>query len=267
MKEKLLDNTPIHYWINDNKSKEAIMFLHPGFANHTCFDLQFEHFKDNYKVIAMDILGHGKSIGKGSLVDTSEFIKEIMIKENINKLNLVGVSLGSVLIQDFANKYPNKVASLCSIGGYDINNFDSSLEKENRSEQIKMMLKAVFSIKAFAEHNKKVSAYTKEAQDRLYEMSLEFRKSSLKVLPAIGRMVNKFQTEKREYPLLIGVGEYDIDMAMKVAKMWSETEPNSKFVIFKNAGHVVNMDIPNEFNSILEDFLKTEGINDTVSSY
>lgn len=60
VQEKLLANTPIHYWINDNKSKEAIMFMHPAFANHTSFDLQYEHVKDNYKVIAMDLLGHGK---------------------------------------------------------------------------------------------------------------------------------------------------------------------------------------------------------------
>ncbi|MCG7344810.1 alpha/beta hydrolase [Sporosarcina sp. ACRSL] len=256
MKEKLLDNTPIHYWINDNKSKETIMFIHPAFANHTCFDFQFEHFKDNYKVIAMDLLGHGKSIGKGTIVDTSEFIKEIMIKENINKINLVGVSIGALLIQDFANKYPNKVASLCCIGGYDINNFDSSIQKENRRKQMKMMLKAVFSIKAFAKDNKKISAYTKEAQDRFYEMNLEFRKSSFKQLASLNGIVNKFQIEKREYPLMIGVGEYDIDLAIKVAKMWRETEPNCKFVIFNNAGHIVNMDVPNEFNSTLEDFLR-----------
>ena len=258
MKEKLLDNSPIHYWVNDNKSNETIMFIHPAFANHTCFDLQFEHFKDNYKVIAMDLLGHGKSVGKGSIVDTSEFIKEIMLKENINKINLVGVSIGAVLIQDFANKYPDKVASLCCIGGYDINNFDSSIQKENSREQMKMMLKAVFSIKAFAKANKKISAYTKEAQDRFYEMNLEFRKSSFKHFASLKGIVNKFQIEEREYPLMIGVGEYDNNMAMKAAKMWSETEPNCKFVIFNNAGHIVNMDIPNEFNNTLEDFLQNK---------
>lgn len=118
-----------------------------------------------------------------------------------------------------------------------------------------MMLKVVFSIKAFAKDNKKISAYTKEAQDRFYEMNLEFRKSSFKHLASLNGIVNKFQIEKREYPLMIGVGEYDNNMAMKSAEMWSEREPNCKFVIFNNAGHIVNMDIPNEFNNTLEDFL------------
>lgn len=37
--------------------------------------------------------------------------------------------IGAILIQDFANKFPDKVASLCCIGGYDINNFDPALQK------------------------------------------------------------------------------------------------------------------------------------------
>jgi 3-oxoadipate enol-lactonase len=89
-------------------------------------------------------------------------------------------------------------------------------------------------------------------------MVLEFRKSSLKQLASLKGVVNKFHIEKREYPLMIGVGEYDHNMAMKAAKMWSETDPNCKFVIFKDAGHIVNMDVPNEFNKTLEDFLQNE---------
>ncbi|WP_346938438.1 alpha/beta hydrolase [uncultured Clostridium sp.] len=163
-----------------------------------------------------------------------------------------------ILLQDFANKYPSKVASLCCIGGYDINNFDTSLQKENSKEQMKMMFKAIFSIKAFANDNKKISAYTKEAQEKFYQMNIEFKKSSFKYLASLGSLVNKVKTQKRKYPLIIGVGEYDNNMAIRVSKMWAETEPNSKFVIFKNAGHIVNMDIPNEFNNILESFFKKQ---------
>jgi 3-oxoadipate enol-lactonase len=257
MIENILDNTPIHYWISDNNKKEGLIFVHPAFANHTCFDSQFEHFYDDYRVIAIDLIGHGKSIGKGAITDTSKYINQIMLKEKISKINLVGVSIGAILIQDFANKYPSKVASLCCIGGYDINNFDSSLQKENSKEQIKMMLKAIFSIKAFAIDNKKISAYTKIAQERFYQMNIEFRKSSFRYLASLGSLVNKAKKQRIEYPLLIGVGEYDNDIAIKASKLWVETEPNSKFVIFKNAGHIVNMDIPNEFNDILESFLKT----------
>ncbi|WP_346938439.1 alpha/beta hydrolase [uncultured Clostridium sp.] len=67
MIEKILDNTPIHYWISDNNKEEGIIFVHPAFANHTSFNLQFEHFKDDFKVIAIDLIGNGKSFGKGNI--------------------------------------------------------------------------------------------------------------------------------------------------------------------------------------------------------
>ncbi len=255
MTEKILENTPIHYWLNDTKTGSAIIFIHPAFANHTCFDSQLNYFKD-YKVITMDLIGHGKSLGKGTIENTAEYIKQIMESEKIDKINLVGVSIGAVLVQDFANKYSDMVSSLTCIGGYDINNFDKQLQSGNTKHQMKMMLKAMFSIKAFAKDNKKISAHTKEAQEKFYQMNLQFKKSSFKYLSSLGKLVNKYQTKKRNYPLLIGVGEYDNDMAKKASIMWHELEPESKYIEFSGAGHIVNMDTPEQFNEILKEVIR-----------
>lgn len=127
MLEKIIENKSIHYWTNNNKIKETILFLHPAFANHMCFEHQFKYFNEEYNIIALDLVGHGKSTGSTSIIETSTAIKKILDLENIEKVNLVGVSIGAILIQDFANKYPDLVASLCCIGGYDINNFDYSI--------------------------------------------------------------------------------------------------------------------------------------------
>ncbi len=255
MNEKILENASVHYWINDTKSESAIIFLHPAFADHTCFDEQLDYFKD-YRVITIDLLGHGKSLGKGTIEDTAQYIKQIMESERIDKINLVGVSLGAVFVQDFANKYPDKVSSLTCIGGYDINNFDENLQKDNSKQQMKMMMKAAFSIKAFAKDNKKISAYTKEAQEKFYQMNLKFKKSSFRYLASLGKLVNKCQTQKRAYPLLIGVGEYDNAMAKQASAMWHKSEPNSEYAIFHGAGHIVNMDTPQEFNKTLKKVIR-----------
>lgn len=255
MIEKILENTPIHYWINDTKIGSAILFVHPAFANHTCFDTQLDYFKD-YRVITIDLIGHGKSIGKGTIADTATYIKQMMEIEKIDKINLVGISIGAVLVQDFANKYPNMISSLTCIGGYDINNFDAYLQKGNTNHQMKMMVKAMFSIKAFAEDNKKISAHTKEAQEKFYQMNLEFKRSSFRYLASLGKLINKYQTQKRNYPLLIGVGQYDNDMIKKASSMWHEREPESEYVEFSGAGHIVNMDTPEQFNKVLEKVIR-----------
>ena len=221
------------------------------------FKTQFEYFQNKYNILAIDIIGHGQStdIRKGDVMDKmSKWIFDILKAENIKKIHIVGVSLGAVLAQDFANHYPNSVSSLACFGGYDINNFDMKMQKENDAKQMLMMLKAVFSIKWFAKANKKVSAYTSQAQDNFFDMNILFQKKSFVFLATLNSMVNKHKTGKRNYPLLIGCGNFDIPMELEAIKQWKISEPNCRVVIFENAGHCVNMDVPQEFNETMEDF-------------
>ena len=258
MIEKHLSGTPIHYWIKEKKSAESILFVHAAFADHTSFDEQIEFFAKDYQVITLDLIGHGKSIKtqKGDNISkTADYICKLLEIEAISKIHLVGISIGAVLIQDFANKFPDKVASLCCIGGYDINNFDPALQKENSGEQVKMMLKAIISIKWFAKSNKLISAFTTEAQEKFYQMNTRFKKRSFMYLAELSELVNKSKTTYRNYPVMIGYGKYDIPMVIKVANIWHESEPESKMVVFENAGHLVNMDTPQEFNQSLIRFL------------
>ncbi|WP_278286242.1 alpha/beta fold hydrolase [Eubacterium barkeri] len=217
-----------------------------------------ESFSKYFTVITVDLIGHGRSLQttKGNSIDkTAEYLKEILSEEGIYKAHLVGVSIGAVLVQDFANKYPDMVISLSCFGGYDINNFDSTLQKENSKAQGLMMLKAMFSVKWFAESNKLISAYTKEAQEAFYQMNIRFPKRSFMYLAGLNKLVNKRQTGIRCYPLMIGCGDKDIPMELTAIEMWHKEEPDSKVVIFKDAGHLVNMDVPDTFNEIVLDFM------------
>ena len=257
MNQFKIDNSPITYYISGRARDEWVLFLHAAFVNHKMFQTQIEYFRNKYNVLAVDIIGHGKSINtkKGDSIDKmSAWIYDIMKAEKIEKIHIVGVSLGAVLAQDFANHYPDMVTSLACFGGYDINNFDMKMQKENSASQMLMMLKALFSIKWFARSNKKISAFTLQAQNDFYDMNVRFPKKSFMYLSSLNRMVNVYQTEQRAYPLLIGCGEFDIPMELEAVKIWKEREPQCKVVIFENAGHCVNMDTPQIFDDTLEAF-------------
>ena len=264
MRQFQLDSSPIVYYISGNKHKEWILFLHAAFVNHKMFQSQFAYFESQYNILAVDIIGHGKSTEtkKGDSIEKmSVWISDILKAEKIEKVHIVGVSLGAVLAQDFANKYPKAVNSLACFGGYDINHFDASMQKENSASQMFMMFKALFSIKWFAKANKKISAYTQKAQNEFYDMNIQFPKKSFMYLASLGCMVNVHQSESRAYPLLIGCGEFDIPMELKAVEMWKSTEPQAKVVIFQNAGHCVNMDVPRRFCEVMEEFWENGTIN------
>lgn len=257
MKQHRLNNSPITYYISENGNIEWLLFLHAAFVNHNMFKSQTEYLRDKFNILTVDIIGHGNSTDtqKGDSIDKmSMWINEILKKENIEKIHIVGVSLGAILAQDFANRFPGAVQSLACFGGYDINNFDKTLQKKNGAAQMLMMLKAVFSIKWFAKSNKKISAYTLRAQQEFYDMNIKFRKRSFMYLASLNGMVNVHQTPQRNYPVLIGCGEYDDPMAIKAVRQWKEHEPDCQTIIFENAGHCVNLDVPETFNMALEKF-------------
>ena len=257
MKTLYLENSPIAYYIDDTANNDWVVFLHAAFVDHRMFEKQFSYFSGKYNLLAVDIIGHGNSI-KAHKGDTAEkmsyWIDQIFLKHNISAAHFVGVSLGSVFIQDFANRYEDKVLSLSCFGGYDINNFDLKKQKSNSKEQMKMVLKALISIKWFAKANKKISAYTTEAQEEFYKLNLGFKKSSFMYMAGLQKLVNKFPKKQRQYKLLVGCGEHDIPMEIEIVNEWAASE-NCDKVIMQGAGHCVNMDKPNEFNACLENFL------------
>ncbi len=257
MKQYKLENSPIVYYVSGTEHTEWALFLHAAFVDHNMFRTQIAYFQDRYNVLTLDVIGHGNSTGaqKGDSIERmSEWISGILKKENIDKVHLVGISLGAVLAQDFANRFPKAVRSLACFGGYDINNFDAKMQKENSAAQMLMMLKAVFSIKWFAESNKKISAYTEQAQKEFYEMNIAFPKKSFRYLASLNKMVNVRQAAPRAYPLLIGCGQHDIPAELSAVETWKDNEPDCKAVIFPGAGHCVNMDVPRQFNKTLEEF-------------
>ena len=272
MKPIKLANSPITYFISRTGQAEWILFIHAAFVNHNMFKTQFEYFENTYNILAIDIIGHGQSTDtqKGDTIDQmTNWVFDILKAENIDKIHIVGVSLGAVLAQDFANHHPNKVSSLACFGGYDINHFNPKMKNENSAKQKRMILKALFSVKWFAEANKKISAYTSQAQNEFYAMNIRFPKKSFLFLATLNNMVNKYQTGQRNYPLLIGCGKFDIPMELEAVKAWKDSEPDCIVVLFENAGHCVNMDVPQEFNKTMEKFWRGAGQfpNHTLSSH
>ena len=95
---------------------------------------------------------------------------------------------------------------------------------------------------------------TRENVINFYNLNINFKKKSFMYLAELHKMVNKFQVQQRTYPLLIGCGEHDIPMELKLIEMWKKREPYCRSVIFEEAGHCVNMDVPLAFNHVMEKF-------------
>ena len=135
-----MNDYEINYFVSGKENNDLIVFLHPAFADHRCFDKQIEYFSQDYRVITIDMLGHGLSKvekTKDKIDFTINHIDNILNIEGYNKAHLVGVSMGTLIAQYYALHYPDKVQSMTILGGYDINANNKELAKAQRSENIK----------------------------------------------------------------------------------------------------------------------------------
>jgi 3-oxoadipate enol-lactonase len=247
----------VHYYVAGPPDGELIVFLHPAFGDHHAFDRQIDAFADRYRVLALDMVGHGRSQvrkGRVTIDATLEHVTEMMALENQDACHLVGVSMGSLIAQALAARYPEKVKTLTVVGSYDIFGDRSKIERANLSVMLKVIFWLLVSKKRFRQISASFVAIQPEAQALFDRGAAAVRRRSLLVLPGMNNLMPK-EEKSVFHPLLIVVGDQELELAAKMAAAWHESDPASQFHVIPNAGHCANMDNPNVFNAILLDFL------------
>lgn len=114
------DGNKIRYYdIGNKKAKNALVFVH-------CWTCNVEFWKDNYgafpdyRVIAMDLPGHGES-DKPKIDYSMEYfaksVDAVMKKAGVKKAVLAGHSMGTPIARKFYELYPNKTLGLIVVDG------------------------------------------------------------------------------------------------------------------------------------------------------
>lgn len=114
---------------------EAIVFLH-GFPSFwLSFVRQVDHFRNHYRVIAVDGLGAGKSDAPGrseayKLEAMSAHLEALITHLGEEKVHLVGHDWGAALAIGFAQEYPDRVLSVTAISAPSLNATLHALEAD-----------------------------------------------------------------------------------------------------------------------------------------
>lgn len=254
------EHSEIHYYVSGAEHETTILFLHPAFSDHRAFDQQIDYFSNEYKVITIDLIAHGLSRAKTSeeKIDASpEHIAEILKREGVDSVHIMGVSVGALIAQYFALKYPEKVTSLTALGGYDINRESPEVAKAQRASNFGLIVRALFSMKSFGKKASKVTCSTERGQALFYETTNRFRRKAFMSMQGLAHVVKDRKVVQAPYPVLIAVGEHDVELAKNMAKEWHSKCENSRYHSFNDAGHCAQIDQPAEFNKVLEEFIQS----------
>ena len=106
-----------NYNVESSGQGVPLMLLHGFTGDRTIWDEVREHFEQNYRVIAIDILGHGQSDKPDDVsAYTMERIAEDMIRLidalEVEKVHLLGYSMGGRLALYLATQFPERFYSL-----------------------------------------------------------------------------------------------------------------------------------------------------------
>lgn len=253
-----IDGCEIHYYQSGKQNQKSIVFLHAAFSDHRMFDQQIDYFSKDYRVITIDLIGHGLSkVNKSNnKIDASpEHIFQILELEKIDKTNLVSVSIGSLVAQYFALKYPAKIQSLTALGGYDINKVNPEVQKGQRGVNINLIVRAIFSMKAFRKKGAQLTCSSEVGQTLFYKTTSHYERRSFPIMQGLQNIIKNRKNVEINYPTLIMTGELEMELAKKIGQSWHLELDNSEYYMVKNAGHCANIDEPLIFNQKVKEFI------------
>lgn len=261
LQEKQLEKETysLHYYTAGDPSKEAIIFLHPAYGDHTCFHHQFNVFAEDYHVISLDMPGHGKSQVRGGNVGidaTVGLVAEILAAEGHAGAHLVGVSLGSLMAQAVAHKFPQLVKSVTICGGYSIFGDSSAITKAQKREIVKAFFLILFNMDGFRRYVIKNTNVVETEREVYYKAMQKFTRRSLPVMSGMSKILDK-TSQTLPQRLLILAGEHDLSILLSHAKAWQKRQTNAQLQVIPNAGHCANMDNPAEVNRVVREFLSS----------
>lgn len=249
----------IHYYVSGKENADLIVFLHPAFSDHRAFAQQIDYFSKRYRVITIDLIGHGLSKAnksKDKIDSSSKHIERILEIEGFDKGHLVGVSMGSLIAQYFAFNHPDKIKSLTALGGFDINKENKEVEKAQRTSNMSLIFRAILSMNSFRKKVSEITCKTEKGQALFYGTASLYERKSFMVMQGLQNVIKERDYIDPQYPTLILTAEFDIELVKKVAKEWHAEIDNSEYFMIKNAGHCANIDKSLEFNELVDRFIQ-----------
>lgn len=108
-------------YTSQGRGETAVIFIHGGFADRSYWSNQVNPFSKKYRVIALDLAGHGesgKNRKKWDLPSFAQDVRAVMEKENIRRAVLVGNSLGGPVAMETALLLPGKVIGIVPVDTY-----------------------------------------------------------------------------------------------------------------------------------------------------
>lgn len=244
-------------------SGPLVLFLHGIGGNRTNWHDQLPVFAERFNAVSWDARGYGLSDdydGKLDFADFSVDVDRVLDHYGAASAHLVGLSMGGLIAQDYYESRPGRVASLVLVDTFP--GHSEKFRRDHREEFIRLRKQPLVDGKEPRDIAPSVartlagSRATGEIFQRLVDsMAALHKESYIKAVEATADYEPVPDLEKFDVPTLLVFGGDDRVTPPKLGRRMHDRIPGSRFVVLDGAGHLSNIEAPEEFNSAVLAFL------------
>ena len=246
----IVEGCPVFYRLAGPEDGRAVIFIHGATGDSRLFLAQIKGLGERFRVIAVDLPGHGSSQQNGDL--TIEIYRDSVIALirhlELEQVTLAGHSMGGGVIFEVFSAVPELVRSMI---------FISSAHRLPVNPMVFELIENNFN--GFCEMAVKLS-YSPDADEAILGLGVEEMR---KVGPIISKtdfgICSRFdytgQAAALSKPVLAITTEEDRMVPMKLVRQFVETVPGAKLTVLNAKGHMPHIEAAQQLNEEIARFL------------
>lgn len=251
----------VSYEIHGREGAPWLVLSHSLACSVRMWDPQIEALKADYRVLAYDTRGHGATEatpGAYTLDLLADDLFALLKALNVDKPHFCGLSMGGMIGQTFALRYPGALRSLAladTTSRYPAEAAPVWAERIRTAETQGMEPLAQPTLERwFTEPFRRAHPATVDAVRRLIVSTpVAGYAGCCHALPKINLSA---RLKDIRCPILVIVGAEDPGTPVSMAREIHENAPGSKLVVLPQAAHLANLEQPAAFTRALEEFLR-----------
>jgi pimeloyl-ACP methyl ester carboxylesterase len=244
-----------------------LVFIHGALLNSDLWTHQLETFSDLFQTVAYDLRGHGRTgpsaLRRYTIRTFADDLAEILDALELRRPILCGLSMGGMIAQSFAAKYPERVRALvlCDTGISTCHYLTDRIL--NQVIGLVTPTATLLGVPEFRHFTHLINqcfgdhswvAQTEKSMDFVGDaVGMVKPQEVVKIVTAI-RKFDSSPLYRPKIPALILNGESDSPFILRQAKILQAAYVKSDYRVIPKAGHLSNLDNPKLFDLRLLEF-------------
>jgi pimeloyl-ACP methyl ester carboxylesterase len=237
-------------------SGKPIICFHATPASAEFYRPQLERFSRDYRVIAVDLRGHGDSEKPPGAYRIGEFLEdyiELFGKLELEDFVLVGCSVGGIVAQLYALEHGANLRGLvligspCSRRGRDVTGFKKAVKERGWESVAAGLVDKQL-------HRDTPPGIKRWALAEYLKTPLHVREAEEEAL--LAEVHHTERVQEIAVPTLLVAGESEEREIFEQMELMSQRIPDAEWHVIKGAAHMPNFEKPAEFDAIMARFLE-----------